>query len=197
MKMKVRVSLLLAMGLATAAVLAGCSSSGSTSADTEEAAVAETTEEASASTEDDAEEETQTESESSGYVFEAEGVTLAPDMDADALVAELGEAKSVYEVPSCAGQGTAYLYDYGSYEIETYPDDDGNNLVAYITLMDDTVATPEGIDLSNTKEDVIGIYGDGYTETDNGLIYETGSMKLEFIFDGEDMSSIEYVSLVL
>lgn len=129
-----------------------------------------------------------------GYQFEVNGVKVAVDMDMDTV--NLGDAKSVFEAPSCAGQGTAYVYDFGSYEIETYPSDD-KNLIGFIILKDDTVATAEGIDLSKTKDDIISAYGDGYTETDNGLSYASDDMKLNFIFDGEDIVSIEYVSSVV
>ena len=114
----------------------------------------------------------------------------------DMASVNLGEAKSVFEAPSCAGQGTAYVYDYGSYEIETYPSDD-KNLIGFIILKDDTVSTTEGIDLSKTKDDIISAYGDGYTENDNGLSYAVDNMKLNFIFDGDDIVSIEYVSNVV
>ncbi len=131
-----------------------------------------------------------------GYLFEINGVTLGVDMDMNELVPELGEAKSVFEAPSCAAQGTAYVYSYGSYEIETYPDGEKNR-IAYIILKDDTVATPEGIDLSKTRADIIKAYGQASEESDNRISYEKGGMKLNFIFGGDDITSIEYVSGVV
>lgn len=131
---------------------------------------------------------------SSGYLFQTNGVSVGVDMNFADL--KLGEAKSTYEAPSCAGQGTAYVYDFGSFEIETYPE--GNkNLIAYIILKDDTVATAEGIDLASTKADIIKAYGKDYKESDNRMTYEKGGMKLNFIFKGEDLASIEYVSGVV
>ncbi len=131
-----------------------------------------------------------------GYQFKASGVTLGADMDMDALKSGLGTEQSVFEAPSCAGQGTAYIYSYGSFEVETYPDGD-KNLIARITLKDDTVATAEGIDLSKTKADIISTYGDDYTENDSGITYTKDGMKLIFILDGENITSIEYASAVL
>lgn len=132
--------------------------------------------------------------ESAGYLFKINGVSVGVDMNMEDL--KLGEAKSRYEAPSCAGQGTAYVYDFGSYEIETYPEG-SKNLIAYIILKDDTVATAEGIDLSNTKADIIKTYGTGYKESDNRMTYEKDGMKLNFILNGEDIASIEYVSGVV
>lgn len=128
-----------------------------------------------------------------GYEVVINGVTLGVDMDMNELASKLGEAKSVFEAPSCAAQGTAYVYSYASFEIETYPDGDKNR-IAYITLKDDTVATAEGIDLSKTRADIVKAYGEASEKDDSRLTYEKGGMKLNFIFKGEDIVSIEYVS---
>ncbi len=134
-----------------------------------------------------------------GYGFEINGVVLVPDMDFDAVLSQspFAEAKSVFEAPSCAGQGTSYTYDFGSFQVETYPGEEVEKAIAYIILKDDTVATMEGIDLSMTREDIIEAYGDSYTETEKGLIYEKDGMKLKFIFEGDNIVSIEYASAVV
>ena len=132
-----------------------------------------------------------------GFVFDAGGVMIAADMDMDELKPQLAESKSIFEAPSCAGEGISYIYNYVSYEVETYPAEDGKNLIARITLKDDTVATNEGIDLSMTKADVIRTYGEDYEESANQLIYEKDGYKIYFIFDGDNIISIEYISAVL
>lgn len=131
-----------------------------------------------------------------GYQFKVGDAVLAPDMDMDAVLPQLGEAKSVFEAPSCAGQGIGYTYDFGSFKVETYPNE-GVNYIAYIMLQNDTVSTMEGIDLSMTREDIIAAYGDGYEETEKGLVYEKDGMKLKFIFEGDAIVSIEYASAVV
>lgn len=133
----------------------------------------------------------------SGYCFTAQGVSVKVDMDMDELAPELGEAESVFEAPSCAGEGISYIYNYIDYEIETYPAVDGKNRIAYVTLKDDMVSTSEGIDLSMTKEDVIHTYGEEYEETENAIIYEKDGMKLNFVFEEDDIASIEYASSVM
>lgn len=132
-----------------------------------------------------------------GYRFQAGSVTLMPDMDIDTVLAQLGESRSVYEAPSCAGQGVSYLYDYISYEIETYPAEGGVNRIGYIILKDDTVSTSEGVDLSMTKADCIDVYGEPYEEKENKLVYVQGNTKLNFILEGEYIVSIEYASGVI
>lgn len=129
-----------------------------------------------------------------GYAFVDGGVSIGIDVEVESV--GFTEAKSVFEAPSCAGQGISYIYDFGSYEVETYPLD-GKNLIGFITIKDDMVATPEGIDLSMTKEDVVRVYGEG-EEDGNKITYKKGNMKLNFIFDADgNIVSIEYVSAVL
>lgn len=132
-----------------------------------------------------------------GYCFNIQGIPVRVDMDMDELAPKLGEAKSVFEAPSCAGEGISYIYNFIDYEIETYPATDGKNRIAYVILKDDMVSTSEGIDLSMTKEEVILTYGEEYGETENAIIYEKDGMKLHFILDGDNIASIEYASAVM
>lgn len=131
-----------------------------------------------------------------GYEFEYKGYVLRPDDDFAPAAEALGEAKSTYEQPSCAIEGIAKIYDYGSVIIETYPDEDIDR-ICYVTLKDDTVGTKEGIDLSSSKDDIIAAYGDNYEETDTAISYKTNEMKLLFIFEGDNLASIEYDTLLL
>lgn len=132
-----------------------------------------------------------------GYCFIVNGVVITVDMDMDELAAELGESKSVFTAPSCAGEGITYMYDFASYEIETYPASDGKNRIGYIIFKDDMVATAEGIDLSMTREDVLRIYGTDGEESENKITYEKDGTKLNFLFEGDNMVSIEYASAVM
>lgn len=128
-----------------------------------------------------------------GYIFEADGVEVAVDTDVTAVVDKLGEPDSYFEEPSCAGQGLTKIYTYAGFQIYTY-EKDKTDLIERIVLMDDTVATPEGVDLSMAKDDVIDAYGEDHTGTDNTIVYEKGGMKLSFVLDGDAVISIEYIS---
>ena len=132
-----------------------------------------------------------------GYCFIVNGVTISVDMDMDELAVGLGESKSVFTAPSCAGEGITYMYDFASYEIETYPASDGKNRIGYIIFKDDMVATAEGVDLSMTREDVLRIYGADGEVSENKITYEKDGTKLNFLFEGDSMVSIEYASAVM
>lgn len=131
------------------------------------------------------------------YKFVFNGINMACDDNAASIVESLGEPSSYFEEPSCAADGIGKYYTYSDFEIDTYPDGD-NDLIMYIILRTDNVATPEGIDLSKTKDDVISVYGDNYTETTSGLNYSDGTTILSFMFDADGyVSSIQYCSAAI
>ena len=61
-------------------------------------------------------------------------------------------------------------------------------------LRTDNVATAEGIDLSSSREDIVGAYGQATEEDSSSMKYQKGDMTLVFIFDGDSLISIEYDS---
>ena len=123
----------------------------------------------------------------------SQAVTIAVDADAAPIVEKLGEPKNYFESPSCAAEGIGKLYTYDDFEIQTYPDGD-NDLILYVQLRTDNVATDEGIDLSSSKEDIVAAYGEPSEEATGSMTYEKNGTKLVFIFDGDSLISIEYDS---
>ncbi len=130
------------------------------------------------------------------YVFEYKGVKIAPDMNTNEFLSALGDPLHYYEVKSCAFEGMDKIYTYTSFEISTYPNG-ANDLVSSIYFKDDTVTTQEGAYLGMSKSDVLALYGSNYTESAGAYVYSKGGMELHFIFDGETLASIEYVTTVL
>lgn len=130
------------------------------------------------------------------YVFEYKGVKIAPDMNTNEFLVALGDPLHYYEVKSCAFEGMDKIYTYTSFEISTYPNG-ANDLVSSIYFKDDTVTTQEGAYLGMAKSDVLALYGSNYTESAGAYVYSKGGMELHFIFDGETLASIEYVTTVL
>lgn len=130
------------------------------------------------------------------YVFEYKGVKISPDMNTNEFLAALGDPLHYYEVKSCAFEGMDKIYTYTSFEISTYPNG-ANDLVSSIYFKDDTVTTQEGAYLGMAKSDVLALYGSNYTESAGAYVYSKGGMELHFIFDGETLASIEYVTTVL
>ena len=131
-----------------------------------------------------------------GYVFEYNGVKIGMDMEAAPILAALGEADSYFEAPSCAFEGLDKTYSYGSFEIDTY-EQDGKDYISTVFFCDDLIETPEGVCLFETKADMIKAYGEGFKEEFGMLVYEKEGMKLKFILEGDEITSIEYSSTVL
>ncbi len=137
--------------------------------------------------------EEKTASTGAGYFFTYEDMDISVDTDAKVVTDALGEPTTYFESPSCAAQGIGKLYGYGDFEIQTYPDGDEDKIL-YIMLKTDMVSTPEGVDISKSRDDVRQVYGEPTEENTSSLIYEKDNMKLKFIFDNENMISIEYDS---
>lgn len=129
---------------------------------------------------------------SDGYVFRLNGADIMPGMSQDDMIAAIGETDKVFDAPSCAGQGTDYTYTYGSVEITTVPNADGINEINSILLKDDMTATPEGVSLYMTMDDMTAAYGDGYTQSGNAYTYTKGNVSLQFIVENGEITSIQY-----
>ena len=135
----------------------------------------------------------QTATTQAGYVFKYDGMDIPVDADVAPIIDKLGEPNNYFESPSCAADGIGKLYTYSDFEIQTYPDGDVDK-VLYVMLRTDNVATAEGIDLSSSREDIVGAYGQATEEDSSSMKYKKGDMTLVFIFDGESLISIEYDS---
>lgn len=134
---------------------------------------------------------------SSGYTFEYKGTSISVDSDIDAILEKIGEPSSKFEAPSCAGQGTDFIYTYSGFEIDTSPSESITNAIAAIIIVSDEVETPEGITIGSTKEDVEAAYGTDYTESNGMMTYKKGNMKLNILIKNNVVDSVQYMSNTL
>lgn len=127
------------------------------------------------------------------YTFSSDGVELIPGDPFDPSL--LPKANSVYQVPSCAIEGTDNLYHYGTFELTAF--DDGTSEVIYsILLIDPNITTPEGLALGDSADKVLELYGEDYTQQGSAYVY-TGEMEaLYIIIQGAHVASIEYRMIV-
>lgn len=124
-----------------------------------------------------------------GFVFTFEGVELTPGQAFDA--AALPEANSVYQVPSCAIEGTDNVYNYGTIEVTAF--DDGNGEVIYsVYIMDANTPTNEGLYIGDTLDHIVAAYGEDYTQEGNQITYQKGDTLLIIILGGEYVQSIDF-----
>lgn len=123
------------------------------------------------------------------YSFVMDGVTLTPGTAFDA--AALPAAESVYEIPSCAFEGTDNVYTYPACEVTAY--NEGKGEVIYsVYLRDPTVMTPEGLAIGDEEAKITAAYGDNYSLTDGQYIYLGRNSQLIILTNGGMVVSIEY-----
>jgi len=128
-----------------------------------------------------------------GYAFVVKGATIAMHTEAAPILAKLGEPKEYFEAPSCAFQGTERSYVFSGFKVTTY-ELDGKDHIASVLVLDDSVATPEGVFLGATLEEVTKAYGSGYAQNLGLYTYASGRMSLAFLVEDGKVTSIEYAA---
>lgn len=128
----------------------------------------------------------------SGYVFTApSGCAIAINDNMEQVLQKLGDPQSYFEAASCAFEGLDKTYTYSGFTITTRPEE--ADLVTSILLTDDSTATPEGIYIGSTVEDVTAAYGTPGSRTDTLLSYTKNGTTLNFILSDSSVISIEYL----
>ncbi len=130
-----------------------------------------------------------------GFSFENSGITVPMNVDAAPIIEELGEPVEYFEAASCAFQGLDKIYYYNGFEVGTYPNGD-KDYVSYVNLLDDSVATDQGIFLGSTLDEVTAAYGEDYTAEGSSYVYRLGDTKLTFIVENDAVTSITYAAIV-
>ena len=106
-----------------------------------------------------------------------------------------GEELTYSEVPSCAGQGTDKVYNYGSYEITAYQDGDQEKIYS-VYFIDDQITTTEGVKISDNSSVMFEKYGDNYEQTGNQYTYTSGNVELSFIVENDFIRGITYTLVI-
>lgn len=103
----------------------------------------------------------------------------------------LPEVNSVYEVPSCAIEGTDLVHSFTDYEITAY--DDGTKQIIYsVYFLTPDIATTEGLSLGDPFDKMISLYGENYEENGTACIYSCNGMTLNILIQNGTVISIEY-----
>ena len=124
-----------------------------------------------------------------GFCFTLEGVKLVPGTTYDASM--LPEPDSVYQVPSCAIEGTDNVYSFEAVEITAFHD--GTQEIIYaIAIVDPNVCTDEGLYLGDNVETVVNLYGEDYTENGTAMVYTRGNTMLSIIIQNGYVVDIEF-----
>jgi hypothetical protein len=130
-----------------------------------------------------------------GYAFLYKGAEVFMDAEAKPVIEALPQPVGVYVAPSCAFEGKDRVYNYGSFEIDTY-ELSGVEYISAVIFKDDLVETKEGAYIGMDESDVKALYGEG-GDAGNGIVYEKGGMKLKFFLKDGAVTQIQYLSKIL
>ncbi len=121
------------------------------------------------------------------YVHDGKKITIGES--AEAVLDKLGEATSTFTSKSCAFEGEDHFYTYGtSLQIVTSKVN-GKEVLTTIQLLDDLVATPEGVKIGDSAEAVAKAYGEG---KDGKFSVKDGKTSLVIVTKNGEVSSITY-----
>jgi hypothetical protein len=135
---------------------------------------------------------TSVESAEPAFVFTADRTEIVPGGDFASVLAALGEPSDVFEAPSCAFEGVDRIYYYPGFVINTFPDR-GKDRVLSVYFTDDSAETQEGAYLGMSYEDLISVYGEGFSnETGDMITFVKGETSLAVLVEDELVRDISY-----
>ena len=119
-----------------------------------------------------------------------EGVRITPGQPFDSSA--LAAAESVYQVQSCAIEGTDNVYNYGDFEVTAF--DEGNGEYVYsVYIVTPSASTGEGLSLGDDEARVDELYGGDFTAAASGRVYVLGETKLQLTIEKGTVTGIEYL----
>lgn len=118
-----------------------------------------------------------------------DGVELHVGDDLALNVDALGECTDYEEAKSCMGEGMDKTFTYGDYVIYTAPQD-GSDII-YSILISGNGKISSGVAIGDTKDKIIGIYGESTSENDDTIEYEFNGGDLTLCFTLEDEQIVE------
>lgn len=129
--------------------------------------------------------------------FAVKELEVALDAEAEGIIAALGTPQAFAESGSCYGDGKDKVYQYPSYKIMTYSKA-GKDYILSVEIYDDaddTVATPEGVRIGDSAEDVVAHHGTPASKTDLQIIYldDANGAKLQFLLRDGKVTNIQYL----
>ncbi len=127
------------------------------------------------------------------YEFEHNGKTMK--LGEVFSIEKYGQPEDYTEVESCAFEGLDKTFNYGSYEVTTFSDNDKDKIYS-IYFLDENVKTKEGIKITDSFDKMKKTYGDDYEKIDNMYTYTKQKTQLNFIINNNEITSIEYLYAV-
>lgn len=127
------------------------------------------------------------------YFMMYNGTRIETGADAS-VIASLGNY-TAEDGEACGTDEKDVYYTLAGLEIQTHVKG-SDEYIRLIKILDDSVETPEGITIGDSREDVEDAYGINYTEGAGGAIrYEGASSTIEFHFGASGSVSNIYIRM--
>ena len=120
------------------------------------------------------------------------GTAIEIDAQAAPVLAALGQEQAYEESPSCAFEGMDKLYIYGGFRVKTYSQN-GTDFIYSVELMDDSLATPEGLSIGAEASRVTELYGTPAQQNDSGMQFVFESTTLQILLRDGLVTNIQYI----
>lgn len=128
-----------------------------------------------------------------GYGLLIDGILLRPEGKASEASAVLDLANETGEAPSCVFEGLDKVYRFDGFDVQTALIDE-EEIITGVIILDDRVATPEGLEVGMNLDDLESRYGTDYVEDFGQYIYEDEAARFIVILSFEDeIVSISYI----
>lgn len=109
---------------------------------------------------------------------------------------DISEECEYSEIDSCAFDGKDKVYTYSQVEINV-AEINGVDSVYSVYFLEPEMKTPEGVGLSDSKDDMLKAYGNNYEQSsENTYTYSDGVTNITFLVENDVITSIEYTLLV-
>ncbi len=125
------------------------------------------------------------------------GVTVALDAEATPILAALGDPIASAETNSCFGDGKDKVYEYTSYKVQTYSSG-GKDYILSVEIYNDadaTIATPEGLRIGSSEDDVVAKLGEPNSRGVGQMVYLNAATKtkLQILTRDGAVTNIQYL----
>lgn len=126
------------------------------------------------------------------YFATYHSIEIKPGTFFNNLIATIGEYNSFRIEESSYYEGESTIYEYDTFEVETYYDDNIEKIYS-ITFTSDEQLTNEGIKIGDTKERMLSVYKDNYTNNlENIFIYNLSNTNISFTLENDIIIGIVY-----
>lgn len=138
---------------------------------------------------------TNIQADTAGFTFTYQGHTFSMHQKLSEVVDAIGEPIAKTSSPNCAGfSGVDWFYNYGAFEVTSYPVDDVDYL-SRIRLVTDEVETAEGIAIGSSEADMLAAYGTPTSESSGLYTFEKSRSRLQILVKDGSVSEIDYYAI--